>query len=308
MSGFGADENEYTEEIGKMFLIAMVARIFEPGCKMDYMPTFEGEQGLMKSTGLRILAGDEYFTDQLPDITGKECSQHLRGKWLIEAAELHAYSRAAVDHFKAFLVRQVEIYRPPWGRNEVHEPRQCIFAGTTNKNLYLKDETGNRRFWPILTGEIDLDWLRANRDQLFAEAVVLYRAGVPWWPDRDFEHKHIQPEQEARFELDAWEKPIKDYLDCLHEPKRTTILNIAINALGYELEPPLTPTSKDEPMPVRGTPLNRLGTADQRRITAILVHLGWVPKRNMKERWWEPKMVENVGSQKAKSLKNQKAA
>jgi Virulence-associated protein E-like domain/Bifunctional DNA primase/polymerase, N-terminal/Primase C terminal 2 (PriCT-2) len=296
-SGFGAEQNEYTEQIGTMFPIAMVARIYQPGCKVDYMPTFEGEQGLMKSTGLRSLAGDEYFTDQLPDVITKECFQHLRGKWLIEVAELNAYSRAAVDHFKAFLVRQVERYRPPWGHNEVHEPRQCVFAGSTNKSLYLKDETGNRRFWPVKTGEINLDWLRAERDQLFAEAVVLYRAGVPWWPDRDFERQHIQPEQEARFEADAWEGPIKNYLDCLHEPKRTTILNIALNALGYELEPPLTPTSKDEPLPVRGTPINRLSPHDQRRITGILVHLGWVPKRDMKERWWEP--------EKAKSLKNQ---
>jgi len=119
----GAEENEYAEEIGTMFLIGMVARIYEPGCKFDYMPTLEGEQALMKSTACAILAGPEYFSDQLPDITSKEAFQHLRGKWLIEVAELNAYSRAAIDHFKAFLVRQIEQYRPPWGRKEVHEPR-----------------------------------------------------------------------------------------------------------------------------------------------------------------------------------------
>ena len=291
---FGAEHNEYTEQIGTMFPIAMVARIYKPGCKVDYMPTVEGEQGILKSTAFRILAGDEYFSDQLPDVTTKECFQHLRGKWLIEVAELNAYSRADVDRFKAFLVRQVEQYRPPWGHNEVHEPRQCCFVGTTNKNLYLKDETGNRRFWPIRTGEIDLDWLHANRDQLFAEAVNLYRGGVHWWPDRKFERQHIQPEQEARFEVDAWEGLIKDYLDCLHEPKQTTLINIAVNALGYELEPPLTPTSKDEPHPVRGTPINRLGTTDQRRITAILKHLDWEPNHDEKRRWWEPKKAKKI--------------
>jgi hypothetical protein len=281
----GAEQSEYTEQIGTMFPIAMVARIYKPGCKMDYMPTLEGLQGTLKSTACAILAG-KYFSDQLPDICSKEAFQHLRGKWLIEVAELRAYSRAAVDHFKEFLVREVERYRPPWGRKEVHEPRQCAFIGTTNKPLYLKDETGNRRFWPIKTGKIDLDALRRDRDQLFAEAVDLYRRGVPWWPTAEFEQRCIVAEQEKRFEPDVWEGPIKRYLDCLHEPKRTTVLNIALNPLEYEAERPLIHES--QPHPARGTPINRLGPNDQRRIIAVLTHLGWVPRRDKHERWWEP--------------------
>jgi predicted P-loop ATPase len=283
----GAPQSEYTEQIGTMFLIAMVARIYRPGCKLDYMMILEGPQGTLKSAACRILAG-QYFSDQLPDITSKEAFQHLRGKWLIEVAELRAYSRAAVDHFKEFLVRDTERYRPPWGRKEVHEPRQCAFIGTTNKPLYLKDETGNRRFWPIKTGQIDLDRLRADRDQLFAEAVQLYRADVPWWPDPEFEQRCITPEQEARYEPDAWEQPIARFLAKLHEPK-TTILQVAIGALEYEAERPLIPKNKDEPHPVRGTPINRLTTNDQHRIAAVLTHLGWEPKRDKHDRWWQPK-------------------
>jgi len=283
----GAQENKYTEGIGTMFLIGMVARIYEPGCKFDYMPSLEGGQGLNKSRACSILAGPEYFSDQLPDIKGKEASQHLRGKWLIEIPELNTYSRAQVDDFKAFLARQFERFRPPYGRKEVHEPRQCAFIGTTNKSGYLRDETGNRRFWPVATRKIKLDKLHDDRDQLFAEAVQLYRDKVNWWPDRKFEKEHIAPEQENRYEPDVWEPLIKNYLDILHLPKRTTVINIAVNVLGYEIEPPLL-TAQGQPEEARKTPINRFGPNEQARITAVLRHLKWVSKRTNTERWWEP--------------------
>jgi predicted P-loop ATPase len=280
------DEAGYIEEVGKMFLISMVARVMQPGCKADYLVVLEGPQGLNKSSACAILGG-EYFDDHMPDLHSKDASQHLRGKWLIEWADMHPNSRAEADLIKSYITRPIERYRPSYGRKEVIEPRQCIFIGTTNRSTYLRDETGNRRTWPVITAEINLDALRRDRDQLFAEAVALYRARVHWWPDPEFEHKHIRPEQEKRFEADAWEQPIKDFLACLHE-KKTTIIAIAVRALGYELERPLIPRDKDEPQPARGTPINRLTTGDQRRIAAVLTHLKWVPKRTKRERWWEP--------------------
>jgi predicted P-loop ATPase len=218
----------------------------------------------LKSTACSIL-GAQWFSDGLPDVTAKDAQQHLRGKWLVEISELHALSRTDVVHLKAFLSRETERYRPSHGRKEVNEPRQCIFVGTTNKCAYLRDETGNRRFWPIPTGRIDVDALARDRDQLFAEAASLHRAGKPWYPDKDFEREIIEPEQADRFEADdAWAETIVAYLD---KQERVTVGQVARRALDIE------------------TP--KIGTTEQRRITTVMEMHGWRRmKRSGTARWW----------------------
>jgi hypothetical protein len=220
----GAEQSEYTAAIGAMFLISMIARVMKPGCKVDHMLVLEGEQASMKSTACRVLAGDDYFSDNLPDLENKDSSQHLRGKWLIEVAEMHAFDKATSTRLKSYISRQEERYRPSHGRLEVYEPRQCVFIGTTNKEAYLRDETGGRRFWPVKSGKIDIESLRRDRDQLFAEATVLFNNGTPWWPDREFEKTHIMPQQEERYEADPWEEAIRGAVGM---KKRVTIGEIA---------------------------------------------------------------------------------
>lgn len=265
----GAEANEYTKGIGTMFLVGMVARVMKPGCKMDYMLVLEGDQGIRKSTACMILGGT-WFSDSLPDVrsSGKETAQHINGKWLLEVAELSALDKADAAALKAFLSRTTERYRPSYGRKEVIEPRQCVFIGTTNKKAYLRDETGGRRFWPVRVSKVDTEALIRDRDQLLAEAACLYREGVRWWPDQAFEEKHIAPEQDARYEGDAWEGEVGSYLA---DKEQVTVMQVARAALHIE------------------TP--KLGTADQRRIMAAMEHLGWVrgERGTGGVRWWIPR-------------------
>jgi predicted P-loop ATPase len=260
----GTLPTSYHEAVGSMFLIAMVARIYRPGCKVDYVPILEGVQGAWKSTACKILAGEEYFGDHIPSIETKDAMQYLRGKWLVELAELSATSKADAEALKSFITRSVERYRPSYGRRETIEPRQCVFVGTTNKNEYLRDETGARRFWPIAVGRIDLDALARDRDQLFAEAVHRYQAGEGWWPSAEFEREHITNEQDARYEADAWESPIAVYVDC---KDRTTILDVAREAIHLETQ--------------------KIGLVEQRRIGAILRKAGWIKSKSGNNHYWK---------------------
>jgi predicted P-loop ATPase len=261
----GCDNSAYVRKIGEMFLIQMVARIMHPGCKADYMLILEGEQGKLKSTVCETLAYP-YFSDSLPDIglNPKDAMIHLRGKWLIEIAEMHAFSKAESTALKSFVSRKEERFRPPHGRVEVIEPRQCVFIGTTNKEAYLKDETGGRRFWPVKVGTIDIERLEEARDQLFAEALHKFRNGFQWWPDQKFEADHMKPEQEARYDADVWEDKIAEFV--------ATRFEVTVRELGEV---------------ALQIPIGQLDRARQMRIASILKRLnGWKRHSDTSKRVW----------------------
>ncbi len=206
-----ADSSEYARAVGSKWLIGAVARIFKPGCKNDTCLVLEGPQGLLKSTALRTLA-EPWFTDEISDLGTKDAAMQVRGVWIIELAELDAMGRPEASRTKAFMSRSTDRYRPPYGRHLVEVPRESVFAGTVNHDAYLKDETGGRRFWPVRCGTIRIDDLRRDRDQIWAEAVTRFRADETWWMDSAELGIMAAAEQQQRYDEDAWQPLIEDWV------------------------------------------------------------------------------------------------
>jgi predicted P-loop ATPase len=210
----GVDPSPYAAAVGSRWLISAVARVFEPGSKADCCLILEGEQGIRKSTALRILA-EPWFTDEIADLGSKDAALQTRGVWVIEIAELDSMSRSEIGRIKAFMSRAVDRFRPPYGKRLITSPRQCVFAGSVNHGTYLRDETGGRRFWPVecKAAVIDTDGLAIIRDQLWAEATYLYFEGKPWWLDSVELNREAAEEQAERYEGDPWDELILKWVE-----------------------------------------------------------------------------------------------
>jgi hypothetical protein len=205
---------EYLAQVGSKFLISAVARIYKPGCKVDHMLVLEGDQGAKKSTALNVIAGSEWFSDSLPsDLNHKDTTAHLKGKWIIEMSELSQFHKSQIETVKAYLTRCIDKYRPPYGRYEIEAPRQCVFSGSTNSDCYLVDTTGNRRFWVVKVGRIDIDGLRLIRDQLWAEAVFRFKRGEVWHLTDESLVKTQVEEAKKRTTSDPWTISVAEVLD-----------------------------------------------------------------------------------------------
>ncbi|WP_039784959.1 VapE domain-containing protein [Herbaspirillum huttiense] len=250
----GAEDIEYVRRVSRKFMIGAVARIYKPGCKMDNVLILEGTQGLKKSTALKTLAG-EWFTDAPLRFENKDTYSIMRGKWIIELAELDSFNKADSEAAKQFFGQYVDRYRDFYGKRASDVPRQQVFAGSTNKYVYLKDETGNRRYWPVRAIEIYLEALAAARDQLWAEAVVAFRAGEPYWETPD-DVPLFREQQEARFVSDAYTEVIAV---GLIGKTQTSVTDVLQNILKLD-------TSKWT-MP------------EQQRVGRSLGQLGWIRKK-----------------------------
>ena len=191
---------EYLSLVGRYWLLAMCNRVMEPGCKFDYCPVLEGPGGVGKSTLVEALATSEFFSDTHFDVSrGKEGQEQVQGLVLYEIAELANFGKAEIGLIKAFITAKVDRYRPSYGRVVEAYPRQCVLVGTTNESTYLRDRTGNRRFWPIpVRNRIRIAWVMKYRDQLLAEAFALYKAGTPFTPSVEDERRLFVPMQESR--------------------------------------------------------------------------------------------------------------
>jgi predicted P-loop ATPase len=169
---------EYVRAVSLKTLVAMVARVYQPGIKFDHVLILEGVQGAGKSSAARILA-DPWFSDAFLNVSDKDAVMNMQGTWVNELGELSAMSRSEVNSVKDFVTRQVDKIRPPYGALPIKYPRQNIFIGTTNNRDYLRDPTGNRRFWPVAVHQLDREGLMRDRDQLLAEALAWYWSGEP---------------------------------------------------------------------------------------------------------------------------------
>jgi len=183
-----AEDGEYVRAVGALVLIAAVRRVREPGCKFDEILVLENpEQGNNRSSALQVLAVKrEWFSDNLPlGAPAKETIEALSGHWILEASELQGMRKGDIDKVKAFASRDTDRARMAYDRAVTEAPRQCVIIGTTNSERYLRDLTGNRRFWPVRVGRFDLDTLKRDRDQLWAEAAAREASGasirLPEW-------------------------------------------------------------------------------------------------------------------------------
>ena len=211
----GAEDSELNRAMSRKHFVAAVARVFNPGCKYDYCLIMSGAEGIGKSTLLRVMGG-RWFNDSITTLEGKEGMEQLRRAWVVELGELSSIKRSDVEQVKAHLSKQVDIYRAAYARRVLEHPRQCVFCGTTNEALFLKGDTGNRRFWVIpVVAELRKyrDWseaIRRDRNQLWAEAVHYYKQGEPLYLSEELEAQAKQRQQDFNDDNDD---PIVAMLD-----------------------------------------------------------------------------------------------
>jgi putative DNA primase/helicase len=260
----GAEGNAYTRAVGVAWLRSVAARGLTPGAKVDAALILEGKQGRFKSTAFAILGGPFYV--EVQSVVGDRAVQNLAGKLIAEMSELEALNRHESAATKAAVTVQADRIRLPYDRRAVDLPRTAVLCGTCNRTDYLRDETGNRRYWPVKIELVDVAALRRDRDQLLAEAVADVLAGEPWHISDKSVLEAATEEQEARRLADAWEDTVRLWLVGV---QATSLGEVLSGALNIDKE--------------------RWGRSEQMRVAGILQRLGWQRRqvRNGKVREWK---------------------
>jgi predicted P-loop ATPase len=287
----GDFDSRYIRSVSAKFVISLIARTLPcpehwapgdsgPGCKVDTLLILEGPQGFMKSSLLKALVGRKFFADDLPDLESKDARDYLRGPALIEISELGAFDRKTVNRIKSFLVQCYDRFRAAYEKMTVDYTRRNVFAGTTNDDQYLRDWTGNRRYWPVrVTKKCAIKEFLAHRDQILAEAIYRYKQGEKWWLD-DHEEVIAQVEQSARREDDSWvEKIINGLKDGV---KRRGPLGLVGGPTKSEwaIQPSPESVSVAEILEyVLTIPASAVNRSHEMRIANIMRDLGWIRKR-----------------------------
>ncbi len=265
---YGSADSEYVRAASRNFWLAIVARVYKPGCKFDHMIVLEGGEDLGKSLSLEIIGGKWYAAQHESATNTKAFAENLQGKLLIEIEEMDSFSRAEVTTVKKITSAKSDRYRPAYGRHSVDHPRQCVMVGTTNRNDWNKSDTGARRMWPISChGAVELERLTRDRDQFFAEAVVRHKAGERHWLMPKAETK---VEQRQRYDADAWMEPVSGWL---LGRGHATVNEIAQECLHIEMA--------------------KIDRSAQMRICSVLRALGWFNTGNRRfggkvKKVWEP--------------------
>lgn len=242
---------EYIRAASRNFFLSLVARVRRPGCKADCMPVFEGLTGIGKERALTAIGAPWYMVSQYP-VSSIDFFRSLPGKWIVEIGEMDSFSRAEKERIKLAVSTPEDRYRIPNARRAKDVKRQCIFAGTTNRDDWGNDDTGLRRFWPVRCGTIDVDALHRDREQLFAEASARYAEGCPWWEMPLPETRAVQADRQSD---DVWTVTV---LDWVYGKPDTTVAEVLREALK-----------------IRDAEMTRL---HQLRIGSILALAGWTKR------------------------------
>ena len=273
----GAPDTPFTRLVGPKVLISACARAIEPGCKVDTIMVLEGEQGLKKSSAIAALFGEEYTAESVSlfDQHNKMVMQ-MMGAWCVELAEFVAVVRKEQGGVKGLISMRSDRVVLPYAKMASTHPRRCIFFGTINPDSmgYLTDNTGNRRYWPVSVTQIDMDGIREKRDQLWAEAMDLYRNGARWWLEGD-ENGVAAGEQDERQEEDAWGPPLERNIQKEESDRNRRITEI----------------TSDEALSLLGIPHERKDKRAQMRIASALTQIGFVRRTQRPPNGGKPRKI-----------------